>query len=70
MDIPAVVSLERVKALRHFRGIGWQGNTGRVRHVDIRQDRDGGVRASEAVENEVGTVEVLLARVVDHHDAG
>ena len=35
-DIPPKVSLERVKALRVFRGIGYQSATGLVRHVDMR----------------------------------
>ena len=42
--------------------------TRRLEPVRIGQDGDGVVRAPEALENQVGVVEVLLARVVVHHD--
>jgi len=35
-DIPGVRSLDEVRAMRLFTGIGWQGSTGRVLHVDSR----------------------------------
>lgn len=35
-DIPAVLDIEPVKALRVFSGIGYQGATRKVRHVDVR----------------------------------
>lgn len=35
-DIPAVASVNAVRNLRRFSGIGYQGSTGLVRHVDVR----------------------------------
>lgn len=36
MDIPAVVTPERLRHLDVFSGFGVQGSTGKVRHVDLR----------------------------------
>lgn len=35
-DVPGVLTLSSVKALRAFTGIGYKGSTGRVLHVDTR----------------------------------
>jgi zinc D-Ala-D-Ala carboxypeptidase len=35
-DVPPVLSLDRVRSLHRFSGIGIQRATGRVRHVDVR----------------------------------
>jgi hypothetical protein len=36
VDISPVASTSQVKALKRFSGIGYQGSTGKVRHVDVR----------------------------------